>query len=298
MFFFKGLHSLHELYNIIDNPNELRELYNKAAQQPSDFSLVIQTTNVYKYFKCTIKSIVDNDKVKGVILIFEEISEPIKQSVNTPTNTKEENVEYYASILNQSPSLIWEYDQNLNLKYANKSYRDSLSNKILQVTNEPTTHKSLTVNGKVITVEISTIRYRNRNIYHAQNITEFIQAKTTIEQLYNTQTAFINHLYIPMALYDNEMRLKVYNKAFVNFTQVDKSWLNTKPSYNNISDKLDKTLRIVSIDAALTTDLLKNTIDTTQSIIRLENNKYIHVIIIPQPNAELLFIYDNAHQNH
>ena len=296
--FFKGIHSLNCLYDIFENGNKLQECYSSASSVPNSTSITLKIRGNSRYVECKIESVLDknNDNaiITGVMLIFEDVSESVYLNTKAKTQTKHmiKNNLYYMSILDNTPYLIWEFDNNVGIKYANKKYLGLFGKECININQSGISYKRLSVNNTIRIFSIYSINNQGSVINFAHDVTELVQAQKEIERFYNIRKNIFYHLNTPIAFHGKDTRLKLYNNAFVKIFSINRKWLNTQPLYLAMWERLCEDEKIVENNLFFSVELFKSVTDAFNDVIYLSDGRCIHVTIIPELDKGVWFIYE------
>ncbi|MBQ4875315.1 MAG: hypothetical protein HRK26_04315 [Rickettsiaceae bacterium H1] len=300
MIFFKSVYSMNELYYLIENSDELKDYCSLASNSSKVFSLTLKMKESRKYVKCRVKSVVNekDGKIKGLMLIFEDISESVKLNTKTQAHTQNilENKQYYMGILDRLPYLVWEYDlQNLKIIYSNKLYSQYFRDKCIQVNlKKESINKRLSIEGELKILMINSIKKEKSVVNFAHDATELIQARKSIGELHDNRKNIMSHVNTAISFYDKNTRIKLYNNAFANLFDIDKQWLNDEPLYVKIWQKLSLLGKVLENNFLLNSEFLKNIVNMYQFVMYLSETQPIYVTIIPEMDCGFWFIYEEV----
>lgn len=294
---FQRIYSLNGLYDILENSDELRKCCADASKMYKSFAITLQIKGKHRYIRCVGKSVVDeaNNDIKGVILIFDDISESVQSSTKAEVYTKNilENKQYYMSVLDSAPYLIWEYDDSSKIKYANELYIKSFECHCVVVRDHGASYKKLTVDGGVKVFSVLSIKKKGGVLNFANDMTELTEARETATKLYEDKRRMITCLNTAVACYDQKMRIVLYNNAFVNLWGVEKDWLNKSPYYLDIFDKLYTDGKILKDDFLYNADIFITTLKPYCTLAELPNGNSVNITIIPEIDNGLCFVYES-----
>ena len=72
----------------------------------------------------------------------------------------------------------------------------------------------------------------------ATDVTDFIRIESKLQLISDAQEDMIEHIPFAMATFDAERRLVSYNNAYAEMWELQRSWLESNPSYGDILDRL------------------------------------------------------------
>jgi PAS domain-containing protein len=164
---------------------------------------------------------------------------------------------FLREICNLSPILIWQQGEGGNIRWANRAYRQALSDikpdcatdmppyaplfdQIAMTTTEPMRH-SLDIPGtnKPQWFEISTHEQQSGDVlcfaFHADPV---VRAEEALRNFVQTLTMTFAHLPTGLAIFDRNRQLALFNPALADLTTLDPAWLTARPSLTAFLDRL------------------------------------------------------------
>ncbi|WP_338364761.1 histidine kinase dimerization/phospho-acceptor domain-containing protein [Candidatus Xenohaliotis californiensis] len=330
-------HNLRNLLNISKNTSKPEEFLTKHIKEETAIFPLIKMTinsnttnntsislkNKSKKFLCTIAPTTRKNKNLGVIIIFNNTMnilsdlEKKEQEVRKIQNT----ITDYQQVFNQLPYLVWIRNKNMNIDYFNNEYYKFIEDRhignhsdIAELSNECIILAQQTITTKN-NVEY-TISLTNKNTLHTISLVEIpllhnggtmgighdITYSKQLEKdnliISDAYKKFLSSLSNAIGIYNSSRHLTFYNDSFAHIFNFDQAWLNTKPSYEEILEKMRENRKLPEQANFLKfkeeqINLFNNLIDVHNEFHYLPDNTALRVVIIPGAKGDLLFSYED-----
>jgi|AMFO01.1.fsa_nt_gi hypothetical protein len=187
--------------------------------------------------------------------------ETIPTTPATPTDSPAVASVETGEICDLSPMLIWKEDEQGNIRWANRPYREMAG---VPAAEDPQTADLPAIFGKsepepgqsrasldlpgqektrwyeVIRAKMSTGEMLN----YALPADPLIQAEEALRNFVQTLTMTFSHLPIGLAIFDRNRQLALFNPALANLTTLEPEWLSERPTLYAFLDRLREYRRI------------------------------------------------------
>ncbi len=296
---FRNYSSLSELADSIENGDELRDSISKCLKSHDCFSLILKMKNIDNYVKCRGSSFLKNGVLTGVMIVFEDISYVVNLNNRTEIDTRNilQSKQYYADILNFSPYLIWEIKNDVEVGYANQSYLKHFGLRNIGNDHKSNSYKHIGLNGEIRVFSITSKKH-NKSIFNfAHDITELHNTKNDLNKSLQIQKCIVENLNIPIAYYNKNMEISFYNNPFTHFYNLEKSWLNKRPTYEEVCKRCSDKVDLMQKSNLSSNRIFQDIIDVSVFFVPIKNSKKrLQIIAIPGITG-LWFIYETIQLN-
>lgn len=233
------------------------------------------------------------------------------------------DVKRYSTMLNMAPFAIWERDRALNLRYCNVKYSEliediadqaehvmpDIDKKHRQLAAKAWDDSTPQMDRRHIVAAGGQRRYFQLEEYPVMDqnmLVGFGMPMDEIEEMHNelgryiaAQASFLESSASAMAVYGPDMRLKMFNYAFVSLWKLDESWLNTEPTYGEVLEALREN-RVLPEQANFQQfkqqqiKLFTQIVDSEEEFFYLPDGRTLRVLAINHALGGVLFAYEDV----
>lgn len=138
----------------------------------------------------------------------------------------------------------------------------------------------------------------NRFVGYLIDRTKYNQLKQELDLSLSSQKNLLDASNHAIAIYDNQTKLKYFNRNFINFWGLDEKWLNQKPSYSEILDNL-RTKRKLPEQADFLAfkreqlKLFQNPPYDYKELLHVPDGSVVQVTLLTYDFGGLLFFYED-----
>ena len=235
-------------------------------------------------------------------------------------------------LLDNIPYPVWVRDEKLRLQNFNKKYLDFADNKskdyILENNLELTTVNGEPVSQRLAEEAHATNRPKKAVVnlvkngerfvmeavetpFHAEgcldkirtagaliDITELDDLKRNLKLHQNAQLEILGTLGTAFAVFNQQLKLAFYNKAFAQLWHLEESWLEQQPNYSSFLDSVREKRLLPEVPDYI---LFKNEeqkefskiIEPREDMLHLPNGKTFRRVRAPHPMGGLIFAYED-----
>lgn len=232
------------------------------------------------------------------------------------------DVRRYSNLLNSSNNPVWQRDADLKIVYCNLAFSEvaeelsesamsladmelykghrALAQKARDTGEEQVVRQHIVVHGERRLYQIREVPLLGEGVIgYASHISELEEAQGEIERHAQALRDLLNSSTSAMAIYGRDMRLKLYNFAFVALGKHDESWLDSEPSYGEVLEvmrekrKLPEQANFKAFKQAQL-KLFTTLIEPQEEFFYLPDGKTLRVIAIPHALGGILFAYEDV----
>ncbi|MDG1858955.1 MAG: PAS-domain containing protein, partial [Emcibacteraceae bacterium] len=308
----------------------LNDLLNKSE----DFTQKLDL-NQYNMHLLISGNVVDVDEfgARCFVVWFKDntISEKIERYQAMESLEKSEKAKLLENALNMADFPIWIRGEDLKLQWINLAYVNAVGGEnydnVLEKNLELTTNtlgvslKSMAENaslngeakaenhfivldGERKSMDFHNIPYEvNDNkeaiFGYAQDITELQEAKGSLADHTESYGETLDKFSIAVAIFDSDMVLEYYNKAYLRLWGLPESLLFSHPSYGEVLEALRETRKLpeqANFPAwkKKQLEMYKEVIDPIESMMHLPDGKTLRVVMQHHPMGGMLILYEDV----
>jgi signal transduction histidine kinase len=249
---------------------------------------------------------------------------PVNQEQLEQENQRvKRDVSRYANIINSSLNPIWLRDEQLNIIYCNLAFSEiaedttdhvvaigdvelfnghrKLAQKAWDSGLEQIERRHVIVDGDRRLYKIREVPLRSDGIIvgYASDQRELEDAHNEIQRHVAALRDLLGSSTSAMAIYGRDMKLKLYNYAFVALWKLDESWLDTQPTYGDVLESLREKRKLpeqANFAAFKRSQLsvFKDIIEPQEEFFYLPDGKTVRAIAIPHALGGVLFAYEDV----
>ncbi|AZL15380.1 sensor histidine kinase [Rickettsiales endosymbiont of Stachyamoeba lipophora] len=202
----------------------------------------------------------------------------------------------HSQIFNHLKIPMW-YQQNNGYR-TNKAFQELFETyNVEDFIRSPNKRVSTNIDGARRVFEIANINNKT-NYGYALDITEIEHLRNEIKSHNQAYTEFLRSSSSAIAVYSDNMKLSNWNQAFSRLWGLEEQFLNQKPSYSEILEKLRQKRKLpeqlnFKEFKQQQIELFSNITETHNEFFYLPNNQIIRVVAIPHTYGGLLFAYED-----
>ena len=265
-----------------------------------------------------------NRFVSVITSIFSDKAAEKRAAALTVENEKlKTELKNYSTILNMAPYPIWQRGENLDIKFYNLAYGEAVED-LVEMSDSLTPPeldkrglqmaKQASETGKPVSERRHVVVSGARKLYEISEFpvpeekmvagfaidrSEIDTLKEDLSRHISAQDDLLESSASAMAIYGADMRLKLFNNAFVALWKFDEVWLDTQPTYGEILELLREKRRLPEQanfqqfkqqQIKLFTGLL----EPREEFFYLPDGKALRVIAIPHALGGILFAYEDV----
>ena len=253
---------------------------------------------------------------------------PTAASVTSPSPLEAENTRLkaelrrYSNLLNSSINPVWQRDNDLKIIYCNLAFSEvaeessesvlalgdmelykghrALAKKALETGVEQTMRQHIVVGGERRLYQIREVPMPGEGVIgYASHIGELEAAQSEVKLHAQALRDLLDSSTSAMAIYGRDMRLKLYNFAFVALWKHEESWLDSEPTYGEVLELMHEKRKLpeqANFKAFKQTQLKLFTtlIEPQEEFFYLPDGKTLRVIAIPHALGGILFAYEDV----
>lgn len=228
----------------------------------------------------------------------------------------------YGNIINSSHNPVCYRDLEMKITYCNLAFSEvveetsegvlalgdmelykgqrQLAKKALETGMEQTERHHIIVDGERRLYLVCEVPIKGEGVIgYATNISEWETAQSEIDLHAQALKDLLDSSTSAMAIYGRDMRLKMYNFAFVALWKHDEAWLDSEPTYGEVLElmrekrKLPEQANFKAFKQAQT-KLFTTLIEPQEEFFYLPDGKTLRVIAIPHALGGILFAYEDV----
>lgn len=225
-------------------------------------------------------------------------------------------------LLNSSPYPIWQWDRDLQLSFCNERFSEviepdgddiidmgkmelfrghrEMAARAQQTASMQQEERYIISQGQRRLYRITEIPASDGKVHgYAVDITETDDAREEIQRYITAQRDFLESSTSAMAVFGGDQRLLLYNPAFSRLWQLDEAFLNTKPGYGLILERLREMRRLpeqANFQAFKQHQLrwFTELVEPHEEFFYLPDGKTLRVVMIPHALGGLLIAYEDV----
>lgn len=307
---------------------------NKLLKIGSDFSQTIDLDQFNMHLLVTGNAVnIDEFGKKFYVVWFKDntISEKIQRFQMLENTHRQDRVKLLENALNVANFPVWIRGEDLKLKWVNKAYLDAvggitfknvveknleLSTNTLGVSlksmaegvslsgEQNSESHYIVLGGERRSMDFHNIPYevddQNEAILgYAQDITELEEAKGSLADHTESYAETLDKFSTAVAIFDRDMRLEYYNKAYVRLWGLPESLLFSHPDYGEILEALREARKLP--EQANFPEWKKKqlqdyaqVIDPVEKMMHLPDGKTLRVVMQQHPMGGMLVLYEDV----
>ncbi len=233
------------------------------------------------------------------------------------------DVKRYSNILNMTLNPVWQRDDNLKITFCNLAFSEvaeqgveealavdnlelysghkELARKAMESGEEQWETRHIVVRGERRCYVIREVPSPSEGVVtgYARDITEVDKVQEEVQRHISAQQDFLESSTSAMAIFGKDMRLMFYNFAYVNLWKLDDVWLDSKPGYGEILEKLREKRKLpeqANFPAfkAQHLKLFTDLIETHEEFFYLPDGRILRMVAVPHALGGLLFAYEDV----
>lgn len=298
------------------------------------FSQQIELDQFNMHLTITGDVIIDKQlNTKCYIIWFKDntVSEKIQRYQEAEANETSHKMKLLENALNMTNFPIWIRDKDLNFQWVNKAYVDAVDGitykNVIDQNLELTTNtlgvslrsmaESVNITGEaqseshfiVLGGERKSMDFNNipyevdesqeAILGYAQDITELEEARGNLADHTESYAETLDKFSTAVAIFDSEMRLEYYNKAYLRLWGLPESLLFSHPSYSEILEALREARKLPEQAnfpewKQRQLEAYKEVIDPVESMMHLPDGKTLRVVMQHHPMGGMLVFYEDV----
>lgn len=326
--------SLHKLSGFFCKADQQRllELSNHSTEDSIRYTntsislqLKKEITGKKLHFNCH-KMLINNSKgkpMKSFFLFFSDITQQVLTNnlIQKENEVLRKDLSQKNNILNTLPIPIWSRDNDLNISYFNNKYNEMISETKDDIYQK---NKELTKNQKSLSLQVrksqksrSEEKYvivaGKRRLYEftetpviesdiiigtGHDVTSNDELRSDLKKHVSAQSDLLESSSSAVSIYDANAKLQFFNQAFMKLWDIDEKWLLSKPTYDEVLEKLrDRRQLPEQIDFQMFKSeqmkLFRDLMSPHNDFFYLPDGRYLRVIVIPHALGGLLISYED-----
>lgn len=260
----------------------------------------------------------------AVLWVYDISSEFRQQQQVIAENEKlKTEVKNFSTMINMFPFPIWQRDKSLAIRYYNLAYGEIVEempgsgsgDEVPELDRRAQDMAERAQKSEdIIDEQRHVIAEGERKLFHlyevpipgedrqlgfAHDISEMENIKQELQLHRSAQSDLLESSASAMAIYSSDMRLTHFNVAFQKLWELDEAWLEMKPTYGEILERLreHRALPEQANFRAFKQEQMKLFVDTLEpheDFFHLPDGRAIRVIVIPHALGGLLFAYEDV----
>ena len=274
-------------------------------------------------YKTSFFPVLNNDVVESTIILFSDITNEynkilsMREDYNICYN-KKESIKKALDHINMG---VWIRDKDSVIRYCNKYYMnligyqdndinyeypelDKLSKSFADTCSNEKTNK---VSERYLVVKGKRYLYQFHNHYIPEsdqiisscyNVSTKDDIAQELQRSISAQSELLESTSNACVIFGKDRVIKFYNNAFCKLWDVSEAWLNNKPKYEHLLDKLrdERKLQEYANYAKFRQqqiELFSNLAESQSDFLYLPDGRSIKVLIVPHTYGGLLFSYED-----
>lgn len=316
----------------------LEGLYTRLAEDGISFTLNVQDHPGKRTLKVTgVRGVDTGDQDFFNILWLEDVTEQYEASVTFAEEQKEqqEEIERLQDSLDCLPFPVWIRNSDQRILWVNVAYAKKIGarpSEILsqqkEIAQQPRkkkagakdgllgpelakksmekgtaqatkTHVVIGGNRLLVRVTESPLKAHNMTMGVLEDLSQEEALETDLKNFEEANRGLLEQLRSAIAFYSSDQKLEFYNTPFAQLWTLDEGWLNTKPKFGDILEKLRETRRLpeqADFKKYKKTWLDKFTdlIEPFEDMLYLPNGNAIRMLIVPQKAGGLMMNFEDV----
>ncbi|WP_417784131.1 ATP-binding protein [Terasakiella pusilla] len=227
---------------------------------------------------------------------------PMAKSLHTMTNERNRLI----SVLDALPLPIWMRDAGGHIIYKNAAAPDGdhtqlIAQRAMEAGRQVRERMSLPVGQDARLFEVSEIPLPGGEgfIGLADDVSSMDAVVKTAQRGESLLRAALENLVTAIAIFNGDTRLGFYNTAYARLWGLDKSWLDTGPSYGEILDRLRETRKLPEYAnfKAFRQEQLAQFVELErprENSLHLPDNSTLREIVSPHPVSGLVMTFEDV----
>ncbi len=263
------------------------------------------------------------ETLSGVLLWFNDISPQEQQicDLQDAIGAANDKMEGFLRLLNASPAPIWLRDAQQNILYCNRNYLElidkeenaengripelhiksqALASRAVEEKQEQTARHHIVVKGERRLYHFAEIPMEDGNGTYgfARDISEQEKTERDLREHMAAQANLLESSGNAVVIYSADKCVRFFNNAFIQMWELEEAWLEGKPSYGEVLDRL-REMRLLpeQVDFGAYKKnqlaLFTNLIDAHEEFMYLPNGRVVRAIVIPYALGGLLITYED-----
>lgn len=317
-----------------DDQNEFDENIQSLLNEGKNFSQQIELAQFNMHLSIIGDVVIDHQlNTKCYIVWFKDntVSEKIQRFQEAEASDTAHKAKLLENALNMTNFPIWIRGKDLNFQWVNKAYVDAVDGityknvidknlelktntlgvslrsmaESVSITGEGQSESHFIVlGGERKSMDFNNIPYevdenKEAILGYAQDITELEEARGYLADHTESYAETLDKFSTAVAIFDSEMRLEYYNKAYLRLWGLPESILFSHPSYSEILEALREARKLPEQAnfpdwKQRQLEAYKEVIDPVESMMHLPDGKTLRVVMQHHPMGGMLVFYEDV----
>ena len=307
----------------LTSSSQLSECIYEIRENEQPFSMVGMAGNKKLYITGRINKLNDNRIFQ---LNIEEEGQEITSKLERENKIYQNKIARMQDVLDKAPIAIWQRSSEGQIIDCNTTYGKIVEHKKEQVkaahielldTKRSNSPRIMAVNAArlnqeqrsrfALIVEGQRKHFEvvecppskaGRQYGYGIDVSELEALRLELQRHKLAHKVILEHLSSPIAYFNKDTRLELFNEAYTKIFELDTSWLYTKPTMGEIIDQLRKNRRLPEyIDyrefKKQRSEFFRTLIEPHEELIHMPDGKTLRLMIAPHPSGGLLYVFND-----
>lgn len=334
----ESISSIHDVQLALTtgDSSALEGMLTRLEDKKTPFSIDVETAQPSKLLRLSGnygRSIAGSDDPQILILWAQDITDEKRalDSLQKSTNHAQSELAHFQSVLDTLPVPLWQRNENGALIWCNFAYAGLVNTtpaavlvqqKEISVTarggkppremaqlaldtgeaQEQTGHVIAGGARRLIKITEQPVPGTSRTLGFLKDLTHEEELKAEHERHSLAHKALLEQLSTAIGIFDGTHQLSFYNTAFSRLWGLEEQWLNTKPTLEDILERLRETRRLpeqADFKSYKKTwiDMFTQLIDPHEDMLYLPDGSAIRMLIVPHPMGGLMSLFEDVTSN-